>query len=327
MRLTRHHERYRLVVGNRRNKRDYRGFCSESLGGLVTSTATGSVYLVGAGPGDPDLLTVRASRLLEDAEVILHDSLVDPRIIEKIPPPGTTVIDVGKRPGQGRRWRQDEINRCMAKMSEEMDTVVRLKGGDPTVFGRGGEEAEYLAEHGIPFEFVPGVTSAIAAPELAGIPLTHREYASSLTVVTGHEDPTKDESALDWEALASNITAGGTLVILMGVGRLEENLEALRSRGVPLDTPVGVVENAARPNELVVVDNLATVVDRSRKVGLKSPAVVIVGEVVAVRDTLVECLVGTRPWMVTRLPGDTNGSREVGAMPDEQAAIVDRIDV
>jgi uroporphyrin-III C-methyltransferase len=242
----------------------------------------GTVYVVGAGPGDPELLTVKAHRLIEDADVVLHDSLVGDGIVEALPG-DATVVNVGKTPG-GERTPQETINDRMVRESRRGRTVVRLKGGDPTVFGRGGEEAEHLAAAGVPFEFVPGVTSAIAGPESSGIPLTHREHASALTVVTGHEDPTKDESALDWDALGRTVTAGGTLVVLMGVRRLPDNVDALRAAGVPADTPAAMVERATLDDEFAVTGTLETIVDRARETGVEPPAVTVVGDVVAVGE-------------------------------------------
>lgn len=250
----------------------------------------GTVYLVGAGPGDPELLTVRAHRLIGQADVVLHDSLVGERIVSEVPPATATVTNVGKRPDTDRRWRQAEINRYMVRKAETEETVVRLKGGDPTVFGRGGEEAEYLAENDVPFEFVPGVTSAIAAPEVAGIPVTHRECASSLTVVTGHEDPTKETSRLDWDAIADTVAAGGTLVVLMGVSRLPENVRLLRERGLEDETPVAVVEKATTPDESVTIATLETVVERTREADVEPPATVVVGAVVKRRQSVLTAL-------------------------------------
>jgi uroporphyrin-III C-methyltransferase len=180
----------------------------------ATETAEeGVVYLVGSGPGDPDLLTVKAARLIETADVVLHDKLPGPAILERIPEAKRE--DVGKRAG-GEWTPQEYTNRRLVELAREKQRVVRLKGGDPFVFGRGGEEAEHLADAGIPFEIVPGVTSAIAGPAVAGIPVTHREYTSSVSFVTGHEDPTKDESAVDWEALAAT---GGTIVVSLPTPR------------------------------------------------------------------------------------------------------------
>lgn len=248
----------------------------------------GTVSLVGAGPGDPDLLTVKARRLLDEADVVLYDSLVSEEIRD-LPPNSVERIDVGKRSG-GERTTQAEINGLLIRRATAGDDVVRLKSGDPCVFGRGGEEAEELAAAGVPFEVVPGVTSAIAGPGLAGVPATHRDHASSLTVVTGHEDPTKADSALDWDALARSVTAGGTLVILMGVGRLPDNVAALRAGGVDAETPVAMVERASREDEFTVTGTLDTITERAREVGIDPPAVTVVGDVVSVRDRVSEYL-------------------------------------
>ncbi len=248
----------------------------------------GSVYLVGSGPGDPDLLTVRARRLIDAADVVLHDALTGDGIVESVPD-AATVLDVGKRPGpDGERTTQEEINRLMVDHAAAGRTVVRLKGGDPTVFGRGGEEAKHLAEHDVPFEIVAGVTSAVAGPGVAGIPVTHRDRASSFTVITGHEDPTKEESALNWDALADTVRAGGTLVILMGVRRLPENVAALRERGVDPDTPVAMVEKATWDGEGTVAGTLDTIEERAASV--EPPAVTVVGDVVSVREEVSDAM-------------------------------------
>ena len=248
----------------------------------------GTVSLVGAGPGDPDLLTVKARRLLDEADVVLYDSLVS-EAIRDLPPASVERVDVGKR-GDGERTTQAEINELLVRRAEAGDDVVRLKSGDPCVFGRGGEEAEDLAAAGVPFEIVPGVTSAIAGPGLAGVPPTHRDHASSLTVVTGHEDPTKADSALDWDALGRSVSAGGTLVVLMGVGRLPDNVAALREAGVDPETPVAMVERASRDDEFTVTGTLDTITERAREVGIDPPAVTVVGDVVSVRDRVSEYL-------------------------------------
>ncbi|WP_248895769.1 uroporphyrinogen-III C-methyltransferase [Haloplanus halobius] len=248
----------------------------------------GTVSLVGAGPGDPELLTVKARRLLDDADVVLYDSLVSEAVRDCVPS-SVERIDVGKR-GDGERTPQAETNALMVRRARAGDEVVRLKSGDPCVFGRGGEEAEHLAAAGVPFEVVPGVTSAIAGPSLAGVPATHRDHASSLTVVTGHQDPTKAESALDWTALARSVTAGGTLVILMGVGRLPDNVAALREGGVDPETPVAMVERASHPDEFAVTGTLDTIVDRAEDVGIDPPAVTVVGDVVSVRARVSDYL-------------------------------------
>ncbi|WP_137284219.1 uroporphyrinogen-III C-methyltransferase [Halorussus salinisoli] len=255
------------------------------------NTTTGTAYLVGAGPGDPELLTVKARRLLDEADVVFHDNLVGDDLVETIPD-CTSVENVGKRPG-GERTPQAEINDLLVREARAGRDVVRLKGGDPTTFGRGGEEAEYLARHGVPFEFVPGVTSAIAAPSAAGIPATHRDHASALAVVTGHEDPTKPDSAIDWDALASIVSAGGTLVVLMGVGRLPDNVAALEDCGVCPDTPVAMVERATLPSERTVTGTLETIVEKAQNADVEPPAVTVVGDVVNVRETVANCLGGS----------------------------------
>jgi uroporphyrin-III C-methyltransferase len=254
----------------------------------MSTTTTGTVYLVGAGPGDPELMTVKARQLLDEVDVVFHDSLVGDGVIESLPD-DVRVESVGKR-ADGARTPQAEINDRLVREAETGRDVVRLKGGDPTIFARGGEEAEHLARHGIPFEVVPGITSAVAAPAVAGIPPTHRDHASSVTVVTGHEDPAKADSALDWGALASLVETGGTLVVLMGVGRLPENVAALRASGVAPDTPVAMVERATLPDERVVTGTLETVVDRADEAGVEPPAVTVVGRVVGVRETVARCL-------------------------------------
>jgi len=245
---------------------------------------TGVVYLVGSGPGDPELLTVKARRLLDEADVVLHDKLPGPEILDSIPE--SKREDVGKRAG-GERTSQAEINDRLVELAQEGKTVVRLKGGDPFVFGRGGEEAEYLAEHDVRFEIVPGVTSAIAAPGVAGIPVTHRDHTSSVTFVTGHEDPEKDESAIDWQALADT---GGTIVVLMGVGRLPDYTQALLDAGMTLETPVALVEKGTRPGQQVASGTLDTIVDVRDEEGIEPPAVTVIGGVADVRRQVKEWL-------------------------------------
>ena len=233
----------------------------------------GTVYLVGSGPGDPELLTVKAKRLLEEADVVLHDKLPGPEILESIP--AEKREDVGKRAG-GERTPQSETNARLVELAEDGNDVVRLKGGDPFVFGRGGEEMQYLAEHGVDFEVVPGITSAVAAPAAADIPVTHRDHASSVSFVTGHEDPEKDESAVDWQALADT---GGTIVVLMGVGKLPQYTAALREAGMDPETPVALIEKGTRPGQQVATGTLDTIVDARDEVGISPPAVTVIGGV------------------------------------------------
>ena len=238
----------------------------------------GVVYLVGSGPGDPDLMTVKARRLVDEADVVLHDKLPGPEILDLIPEERRE--DVGKRAG-GEWTPQEYTNRRMVELAREGKRIVRLKGGDPFVFGRGGEEMEHLAEHEVAFEVVPGLSSAVAGPGVAGIPLTHRDFASSVSFVTGHEDPSKEESAVDWEALAAT---GGTLVVLMGVGKLPEYVAALRGGGMAPETPVAMVERATWPDQRVVTGTLDTIVDLRDREGIEPPAITVIGEVAATRE-------------------------------------------
>jgi uroporphyrin-III C-methyltransferase len=247
---------------------------------------TGKVYLVGSGPGDPELLTVKAQRLIDGADVVLHDKLPGPEILDSIP--DDRAEDVGKR-ANGERTSQPEINRRLVELAEENKTVVRLKGGDPFVFGRGGEEMVHLAEHGVPFEVVPGVTSAVAGPGVAAIPATHRDHASTVSFVTGHEDPEKEESAVDWESLAAT---GGTIVVLMGVGKLPEYTRALRNAGMDSETPVALVERATWPDQQVATGTLDTIVDVRDEAGIEPPAVTVIGDVAGERERAVEFLEG-----------------------------------
>jgi uroporphyrin-III C-methyltransferase len=244
----------------------------------------GTVYLVGAGPGDPELMTVKASRLLESADAVLHDKLPGPDVLDGIP--AAKREDVGKR-GHGEGTSQDYINDRLVELSHEGQTVVRLKGGDPTVFGRGGEEMRHLADHDVPFEVVPGVTSAIAGPAAAGIPMTDRNVASSVTFVTGHEDPSKPESTVDWAALAET---GGTIVVLMGVRRLPEYTRELLAAGLAPDTPVAMIERATRPGQQVASGTLETIVDARDAAGIEPPAVTVIGGVAGVREAVLDTL-------------------------------------
>jgi len=247
---------------------------------------TGTVFLVGSGPGDPDLLTVKAKRLLESADVVLHDKLPGPEIIGMIPEDKRE--DVGKRAG-GEWTPQEYTNRRLVELAREGKDVVRLKGGDPTVFGRGGEELVHLADNDVPVEIVPGITSAVAGPAVAGIPVTHRDHASSVSFVTGHEDPTKEESAIDWEALAAT---GGTIVVLMGVGKLPDYTAALRAAGMAGETPVALIERATWPDQRVATGTLDTIVDVRDESGIEPPAITVIGDVAATRERVLTFLVG-----------------------------------
>ena len=241
----------------------------------------GKVYLVGAGPGDPGLLTLRAAHVLSIADVLLYDALASDAVVAMVPPNCERVF-VGKRGGR-ESMPQDEIEALVVQKAREHRHVVRLKGGDPFVFGRGGEEAQRLASEGIPFEIVPGISSAIAAPAYAGIPVTHRDHNPAFTVATGHEDPAKERSTLDWQKLAD---PHRTLVLLMATANLEEIARQLVANGLPAKTPVAVVQNGTRPNQQSVTGTLATIAGDAREAGVGSPAVVVVGEVVRLRDEI-----------------------------------------
>jgi uroporphyrinogen III methyltransferase/synthase len=241
----------------------------------------GRVFLVGAGPGDPGLITLRGLQCLQAADAVVYDRLVDNRLLARARP-GAELIDAGKVPGEERN-RQTETNALLVRLARQGKQVVRLKGGDPFVFGRGGEEAEALQEEGIPFEVVPGVTSAIAAPAYAGIPLTHRRLASSFAVVTGSEDPQKDGSSVAWNSLAQQ---GGTLVVLMGWENFANIVQTLVQYGRSPGTPVAVVQWGTEPYQRTVVGTLSDIVGKANEAGLSPPVVVVVGEVVELRDKL-----------------------------------------
>lgn len=238
------------------------------------------VTLVGAGPGDPGLITWLGIEALRAADVIVYDYLSADELLRYARSDAERIY-AGKRAGH-HTLTQDEINALLVERARADQAVVRLKGGDPYVFGRGGEECLALAKADVPFEVVPGVTSAVAAPAYAGIPLTQRGLSSSVAIVTGHEDPTKDESALDWEALARI----DTLVILMGVGKLALNVAHLRRHGRSPETPVALVEWGTRGVQRTVTGTLADIVDRVRQAGLKPPAVTVVGDTVDLRQHL-----------------------------------------
>ncbi len=241
----------------------------------------GVVYLVGAGPGDPGLITVRGLELIESADVVVHDRLVDDRLVRRART-DAEVVDVGKTPG-GNGARQDDIHALLIARASAGMSVVRLKGGDPFVFGRGGEEAMALSRAGVAYEVVPGITSAIAAPAYAGIPVTHRGVASSVTFVTGAESPGKPGADVDWAALART---NGTLVVLMGWRSLESVVARLRSEGLPGNTPAALVEWGTGPLQRTVTGNLADVVEKGRAHGLGPPVVAVFGGVAALREDI-----------------------------------------
>jgi uroporphyrinogen III methyltransferase/synthase len=285
--------------------------------------SAGVVHLVGAGPGDPGLLTARALELIARADVILHDRLIPAGALDGARRDAELVY-VGKE-GGGPSMPQEEINRLLVEHGAAGREVVRLKGGDPFVFGRGGEEALVLREAGIPFTVVPGVTAGVAAPAYAGIPVTHRDRASAMALITGHEDPGKPESALDWAALAR---FPGTLVFYMGVRRLPEIAERLVAEGRPADEPAAVVERGTLPGQRTVVAPLAELADRAREAGIRPPSITLVGPSAALHDELE--WFGTGPLAgrrvaVTRARAQASGLahrlRELGAEALEAPAI------
>jgi len=251
--------------------------------------SVGTVYLVGAGPGDPGLLTLRGGELLVLCDAVVYDALANPALlalakVNDDQGSGTKeFFDVGKRGGASESARQDEINGLLIRLASEGKRVVRLKGGDPFVFGRGSEEAEALAAAGIPFEVVPGVTAGIAAPAYAGIPVTHRGLSTSVTFVTGHEDPGKDGATVDWSALAR---AGGTIVLYMGVKTLPRISAALIAGGLSADTPAAAVQWGTHPHQRTVTATIATLAEAIRRDGLEAPVITIIGPVVSLRDSI-----------------------------------------
>ena len=242
---------------------------------------TGKVYLVGAGPGDPGLITVKGMWALEQAQVVVYDRLVDPSQLQAVPD-DAEVIFVGKARGR-QELTQPEINQLLVDKAAQGFTVVRLKGGDPFVFGRGGEEALELKANGLPFEVVPGVTSAIAGPAYAGIPLTHRGISTTFTVVSGSEDPNKPESTIPWDILAKN---GGTLVVLMGWKSLETILATIKEEGLPSTTPAALVQWGTWNDQQTVTGNIENILDKGQEAGLTPPVITVIGEVVNLREEL-----------------------------------------
>jgi uroporphyrinogen III methyltransferase / synthase len=279
----------------------------------------GIVYLVGAGPGDPGLLTVRARELLASCDAIATDSLANPEIVAdaRAANPGAEVHDVGKRGGNAASASQETINALLIRLAREGKRVVRLKGGDPLVFGRGSEEAQVLHAAGVAFEFVPGVTAGVAAPAYAGIPVTHRGVATSVTFVTGHEDPAKADTQTDWSALAR---AGGTIVLYMGVKTLPRVAAALVAGGMRADTPAAAVQWGTYARQRTVAATVSTLAEAVAREGLSAPVITVIGDVVALREELAwfdrRPLSGKRV-VVTRASAQAGGLRarlaELGA--------------
>lgn len=244
------------------------------------SKASGIIYFIGAGPGDPELMTIRAQRLLKQADVVVYDRLVSREIVATFPV-GATRIYVGKRPGYSHMC-QDEINDLLVKLARKQRKVVRLKGGDSFVFGRGSEEASYLARHGITFELVPGITSATACSTYAGIPLTHRGLATGMRVVTGH---CRSNMPLDlnWGSLADPDT---TLVVYMGLAHLQEISDKLIQAGLAADTPVAAIENGTTPRQRLCISTLVEIPQETTKRNFVTPTLIIIGRVVTLSTEL-----------------------------------------
>ena len=247
----------------------------------MTKNKKGIVYLLGAGPGDPGLLTLKGQACIQKADVIVYDNLAN-RVFLEYADENAEMIYVGKK-GSDHTLSQEEINGLIVGKASEGLTVVRLKGGDPFIFGRGGEEAQELVRAGISFEVIPGVTSAIAVPAYAGIPLTHRDHTSTVAFITGHEDPTKEESAIAWDRIATGV---GTLVFLMGVGNLPKIAKTLMAQGRSGDTPVAVIEKGTGAEQRTVTGSLQDIAEKVKREGMRAPAVIVVGEVVTLRHEL-----------------------------------------
>ncbi len=245
-----------------------------------TRKIEGYLYLVGAGPGDPELITVKGLQCLRQAEVLIYDRLVASELLDETPVTAERIY-VGKEP-EKHLYSQAEINALIIEKVREGKIVVRLKGGDPFLFGRGGEEAEACAQAGVAFEVVPGVSSALAVPAYAGIPITYRGKSSSVAIVTGHEDPTKPQSHVNWESLAKM----DTLIILMGLRKLPEIVDQLVLCGRAPETPVATIEWGTRLHQRVTVGTLANIIVRVKRAELRSPAITVIGKVVCLRDTL-----------------------------------------
>ena len=241
----------------------------------------GRVYLVGAGPGDPGLITVSGLKYLQSGDVVVYDRLVDHRILAQARS-DAELIDVGKTPGASVD-SQDKINATLISKAREGKNVVRLKGGDPFLFGRGGEEAVALSNANIPFEIVPGVTSAIAAPAYAGVPLTHRGYASTVTLITGTQEPGNSDNTIPWKQLSQ---IKGTLAVLMGWNKLTTIVSKLRDNGLASDTPVAIIECGTQPHQRTVVGTLTDIVQRSKDARINPPIVTVIGNVVSLRGKI-----------------------------------------
>jgi uroporphyrin-III C-methyltransferase len=242
---------------------------------------TGMVYLVGAGPGDHKLLTLRAVELIKKADVVLYDRLVSKKIISMIPKK-TQKLYVGREVGDDYK-HQDDTNLQMVKFAKSNKNVVRLKGGDPFIFGRGGEEAEYLKKFKIKFEIIPGITSGIGSAVYSGIPLTHRKYSSSVVFVTGHEDPGKTKNPVQWKKLAKSVE---TIVIMMGLSRIGIISKQLVSGGLSKTTPVAVIQKGTNDDQKILIGNLSNITQKIKDHNITPPSIIIIGNVVKLHKTI-----------------------------------------
>jgi uroporphyrin-III C-methyltransferase len=268
----------------------------------------GKVYLVGAGPGHPQLVTLKGHELIRQADVIVYDRLIQEEILAAARSDAERIY-VGKKPGL-HQSRQETINRLLVEAARRARVVVRLKGGDPVLFGRGGEEAEHLAACGIPFEIVPGVTAGLSVPMAAGIPVTHRDFSASVALVTGHRRSDRDTQEVDWSALARI----DTLVFFMSVGKLPEIAQKLIAHGCPPDTPAAIIQQAYWPGEQVVTGSLDALPRLSEAAGIQPPATIVVGQVVRMRERL------------TTLHRDLRGDRAPAAFGESAEQLVGRLD-
>jgi len=241
----------------------------------------GKVYIVGAGPGDPELLCIKAYKIINKADVIIYDRLVSNSIIQLIPKK-IEKICVGKKPCN-HHYTQNQINKILVEEARKGKIVIRLKGGDPFLFGRGGEEALILRRFGIEFEVVPGISSALAVPTYAGIPLTHRGYSSSLTIITGHEDPTKSKNFINWEKIG---TITDTIVILMGINRLKNIVEFLLKVGRNPETPIAIIEYGTTTHQREIIGVISDIIQKVEEHGIQTPAIIVIGEVIKLRKEI-----------------------------------------
>ena len=251
---------------------------------------TGKVYLVGAGPGDPDLITLKAIELIKKADVVLYDRLVSKKILAMIPKRCKSIY-VGRAVGDDTT-HQDSTNELMVKYAKLKKTVVRLKGGDPIIFGRGGEEAEFLKSFKIKYEIIPGITSGIGSATYAGIPLTHRQFASSVVFVTGHEDPEKKTEVVKWKKLAKSVD---TIVIMMGLSRIEEISKKLIEGGMDKTTPVAVIQNGTTPKQKMIKGTISNISNKIKRNKIRPPTNIIIGRVVDLSD-----IIGWRKWLMEK---------------------------